>query len=68
MAAGTLLADRTCKARRPGICGKCGGPVRVGARIALVTEDGRPRWLHIACAIALSRAGGGRPVETLPPL
>jgi hypothetical protein len=50
------------------MCGSCGGPILIGARIARVTEDGRPQWMHIGCAIALSRAGGGRPVESLPPL
>lgn len=36
------FATRVMKARRPGTCPECGGPIQVGQRIALAG-----RWQHI---------------------
>jgi hypothetical protein len=40
------LATRTRKARRPGTCPLCRGPIQVGQRIALVGY-----WCHAQCVV-----------------
>ena len=44
---GPILASRVMKARRPGTCAICRGPIRVGERIAKTV-----RWAHLGCVIA----------------
>jgi hypothetical protein len=42
----TGLATRTRKARRPGTCPLCRGPIQVGQRIAKLGY-----WVHAQCVI-----------------
>jgi hypothetical protein len=49
---GPVLATRTRKARRPGRCVLCRGPVLIGQRIAL-TGGG---WAHVSCVLAANTA------------
>jgi hypothetical protein len=42
------LADRVRKARRPGRCTVCHGPVTIGQSIAHLARP--PGWCHVRCA------------------
>jgi hypothetical protein len=41
------LASRVMKARRPGTCAICRGPIRIGEQIAKTV-----RWAHAGCVVA----------------
>lgn len=52
-----LLATRVRKARRPGWCRVCNGPVRIGQQIGYWPAF--PGWLHVQCGLALVREAKG---------
>jgi hypothetical protein len=41
------LATRVMKARRPGTCAICRGPIRIGEQIAYTVK-----WAHAGCVVA----------------
>jgi hypothetical protein len=52
------LVTRVRKARYPGTCPACGGPVCVGQRIAYTGGQ----WIHVTCVIS-HQAAGPQPEE-----
>ena len=46
---------RVCKARWPGLCCQCSGPVIIGQRIAEITPG---QWAHVTCAVKLTGDDG----------
>jgi hypothetical protein len=44
---GPMLASRVMKARRPGTCPLCQGPIRIGDSIAKTVK-----WAHTGCVVA----------------
>ena len=57
-----LLADRVMKARRPGTCPLCRGPIQVGEQIGRVGF-----WAHTVCIVDRFTPGPPTPGDKEPP-